>query len=197
MPVKLSRIRNLLIDMDGDDIYNGHWYSQGATAHVAVSALWDGGGDDYYENEVSIGIGGAHGQSTTWFFELAGNDEYHFSGLAGGAGYSNGFAFFIDYSGNDAYNATHSNPNFDNLGRGKLQDANRTDQPVYGIFLDVAGMDTYDAGYASMRTGQDAAGEEIIATPPADGAAWVRVGGIFTGGGGFYDLGYGSGLDAQ
>jgi len=192
----------VLIDMDGDDVYGGHWYSQGATAHAAAAGFWDGGGNDKYENEVSIGIGGAHDRSVTWFLEREGNDIYNASSLSVGTGYNNAFGFFIDYVGNDQYNSTYSTPAIHNLGRGgwpaPLDDpptVYRDDVPSYGIFLDLMGIDIYDAGYQGMLSGEDET--TTVSAPPADDTAWVRTNGVINRGNGFYPLGYGSGLDAQ
>ena len=72
----------LLIDRSGDDVRSGHWYTGGATAHAAAAMLWDADGNDTYDNNVSIGLGGAHDWSLSWFIDRHGNDTYD----AGGAG---------------------------------------------------------------------------------------------------------------
>ncbi|MEP0815461.1 MAG: hypothetical protein HRF49_12480 [bacterium] len=171
----------LLIDMLGNDTRNGHWYTQGATAHVGVGGLFDLYGDDNYANDASVGVGGAHDWSITWFCDIAGDDIYNAAGLGLASGYSNSFAYFLDLSGADSYSAHGANENT-TLGKGNLGDANRPDEPSYGIFLDLFGGDTYDPVYQNMV---ESAGK------PGNGASWIRtVEGTYTNG-------RGSGLDVD
>lgn len=161
----------VLIDLEGNDVHSGHWYTQGATAHAAVGAVYDIFGDDTWDNEVSVGIGGAHDMSVSWFFDIFGDDTYNASGLAVGTGLDNSFGYFLDYFGDDTYNATYSTPEDDNLGIGKLhiptpENPIRPWYPSYGIFVDTHGTDTYDIGYQGM-TGSVGL--------PGDGMQWTRI----------------------
>jgi hypothetical protein len=176
----------ILIDLDGQDTHQGHWYTQGATAHLAVAGFWDGGGDDTYDNEVSVGIGGAHDLSITWFLERGGNDMYFGSGLSLGTGNANAFGYFIDYMGQDEYTPAYTDGTIYTLGRAVLGDSTATDVAGYGFFVDARGADTYDPEYAGM-VGVD--------TPPGDGEEWIRVGEY--GGAGGFEAGRGSGIDGQ
>lgn len=185
----------LLIDQDGDDQRTAVRYAQGATAHVALAGLWDGGGEDYYENQQTVGIGGAHDLSITWFLERGGNDQYSGAGYAFGCSLNNGFAYFVDYSGNDEYRPDYADGTVFTLGRGGWPGGSFTvaDDPTYGIFVDVTGTDIYDPVYAGMLSGL--AVDEVIATPPQNIGQWVRINGNPDAGNGFYAEGYGSGLD--
>lgn len=176
----------ILIDLDGQDDYQGHWYTQGATAHFALSGFWEGAGDDSYDNEVSVGIGGAHDRSITWFLEREGNDMYQGSSLSLGTGNANAFGYFIEYLGHDQYFPTYTDGEHYTLGRAVLGDSTTPDVPGYGIFVDSHGADTYDPVYAGM-IGVD--------TPPADGEQWTRTGDY--GGDGGFEAGLGSGIDGQ
>jgi hypothetical protein len=185
----------ILIDLgQGNDDRRGHWYSNGATAHEGVAGLWDDGGNDYYENEVSIGIGGAHDKSITWFFDRgSGDDEYHGAGLSMGTGFNNAIGIMLDYRGSDTYTPEFANPEHETLGRGGWhQDGIPPDWQwgSIGIFVDAEGSDTYDPGYADML-GLDANGSTV----PGDQTFWTRTGdsGIT----GAYEYGYGTGIDGS
>ncbi|MBN2082048.1 hypothetical protein JW859_07555 [bacterium] len=185
----------VLIDAAGSDYYDGYAYSQGAAVACGLAMLWDVEGDDYHENKALGAFGGANNWATAWMVDRGGNDIYNASSLALGTGYSNGYGLFIEINGNDTYTPLYADATVENLGRAMLDSEQRTDQRCLGLFVDARGADTYSPGYAGMLLGTDAS--TVIDTPPANGAAWTRVGGGWDGGGGYYDLGYGTGLDGQ
>jgi hypothetical protein len=88
----------------GRDRYEGSRYAQAAAAHSALGSFWDEGGDDYY----TVAIGAA--QSLAWdlcvtaFMDEGGDDHYDGgSGLSQGASAHNGFSLFYDGGGRDSY----------------------------------------------------------------------------------------------
>jgi hypothetical protein len=126
--------------------------------------------------------------------ERDGNDSYDAANLDLGAGNANGFGYFIDMAGDDSYTAHDGGGENATLGRGVFGGETRTDQVTYGIFIDVAGTETYDPKYAGMLAGID--NSTVIDPTPADSATWIRSS-LTTHGDGFYELEKGIGIDSQ
>jgi len=132
----------MLIDKKGNDKYNGYQYSQGAGIHLAVGLLQDDEGWDFYQsNGVSQGCG--HDYGFGLLYDKKGNDNYSAYGLSQGAGNANGIGLFIDTEGRDGYlNKEPANCR----GYGNP----RREYGSLGIFLDGSGTDFYsEPGYDS------------------------------------------------
>ena len=131
-----------LIDKKGNDKYNGYQYSQGAGIHLAVGLLQDGEGWDFYQsNGVSQGCG--HDYGFGLLFDQKGNDNYSAYSLSQGAGNANGIGMFIDEEGRDGY--LNKEP-----GNCRGYGNPRREYGSLGIFLDGSGTDFYsEPGYDS------------------------------------------------
>ncbi|MBS1513907.1 MAG: hypothetical protein JSS63_02675 [Bacteroidetes bacterium] len=131
-----------LIDKKGNDKYNGYQYSQGAGIHLAVGLLQDDDGWDFYQsNGVSQGCG--HDYGFGLLHDKKGNDNYSAYSLSQGAGNANGIGMFIDTEGRDGY--LNKEP-----GNCRGYGNPRREYGSLGIFLDGSGTDFYSqAGYDS------------------------------------------------
>lgn len=131
-----------LIDKKGNDKYNGYQYSQGAGIHLAVGLLKDDEGWDFYQsNGVSQGCG--HDYGFGMLFDQKGNDNYSAYSLSQGAGNANGIGMFIDTEGRDGY--LNKEP-----GNCRGYGNPRREYGSLGIFLDGSGTDFYsEPGYDS------------------------------------------------
>lgn len=132
----------MLIDKKGNDKYNGYQYSQGAGIHLAVGLLQDDEGWDFYQsNGVSQGCG--HDYGFGMLFDQKGNDNYSAYSLSQGAGNANGIGMFIDTEGRDGY--LNKEP-----GNCRGYGNPRREYGSLGIFLDGSGTDFYsEPGYDS------------------------------------------------
>lgn len=122
----------VLIDIDGDDLYEsgnwsqgcGYWYgmgflydgngndkyisttwSQACGAHFCIGGLFDDGGDDEFqiwENWAS-GMGFGHDYTISIFYNNGGNDKYKLKDDGLGYAINKSQVFFIDTEGNDIY----------------------------------------------------------------------------------------------
>lgn len=132
----------MLIDKKGNDKYNGYQYSQGAGIHLAIGLLQDDEGWDFYQsNGVSQGCG--HDYGFGMLFDQKGNDNYSAYSLSQGAGNANGIGMFIDEEGRDGY--LNKEP-----GNCRGYGNPRREYGSLGIFLDGSGTDFYsEPGYDS------------------------------------------------
>jgi len=132
----------MLIDKKGNDKYNGYQYSQGAGIHLAVGLLQDDEGWDFYQsNGVSQGCG--HDYGFGMLVDQKGNDNYSAYSLSQGAGNANGIGVFIDEEGRDGY--LNKEP-----GNCRGYGNPRREYGSLGIFLDGSGTDFYsEPGYDS------------------------------------------------
>jgi hypothetical protein len=132
----------MLIDKKGNDKYNGYQYSQGAGIHLAIGLLQDDEGWDFYQsNGVSQGCG--HDYGFGLLYDKKGNDNYSAYSLSQGAGNANGIGMFIDEEGRDGY--LNKEP-----GNCRGYGNPRREYGSLGIFLDGSGTDFYSqAGYDS------------------------------------------------
>ncbi|HRE09566.1 MAG TPA: hypothetical protein PK605_07025 [Ignavibacteria bacterium] len=131
-----------IVDKGGHDKYNGYQYSQGAGIHLAVGLLKDYDGWDFYQsNGVSQGCGHDFGFGMLW--DVKGNDNYSAYSLSQGAGNADGIGILIDESGTDGYlNKYPANTR----GYGNP----RREYGSIGVFLDASGSDYYsNPGYDS------------------------------------------------
>jgi hypothetical protein len=124
-----------ITDRSGHDKYNGYQYSQGAGIHLAVGLLKDYDGWDFYQsNGVSQGCGHDFGYGMLW--DVKGNDNYSAYSLSQGAGNADGIGILIDESGVDGYLNKHPQST---RGYGNQ----RREYGSIGVFLDVSGDDYY------------------------------------------------------
>ncbi len=131
-----------IVDKSGHDKYNGYQYSQGAGIHLAIGLLKDYDGWDFYQsNGVSQGCGHDFGVGMLW--DAKGNDNYSANSLSQGAGNADGIGILIDESGTDGYlNKFPANTR----GYGNP----RREYGSIGVFLDASGTDYYSQpGYDS------------------------------------------------
>ncbi len=100
-----------LTDMgSGKDRYEGSRYAQAAAAHSALGSLWDQGGDDVYTVAVAAAQGLAWDLCAVAFMDEGGDDRYDGgSGLSQGGSAHNGFTIFYDAEGADRYHL-HKKP---------------------------------------------------------------------------------------
>ncbi len=131
-----------IVDKSGHDKYNSYQYGQGAGIHLAVGLLKDYDGWDFYQSDgVSQGCGHDFGFGMLW--DVKGNDNYSAYSLSQGAGNADGIGILIDESGTDGYlNKYPSNTR----GYGNQ----RREYGSIGVFLDASGTDYYSQpGYDS------------------------------------------------
>ncbi|MEN3044461.1 MAG: hypothetical protein ABDH37_04510 [Candidatus Hydrothermales bacterium] len=140
-----------LVDFDGNDEYKGVWYTQGACAHFAIGMLMDLNGDDKYKTEMNMGIGAGHDFSLGYFIDYKGNELYEAPNLSLGSGNANGMGIFIDYEGNDEYKTKGGIT----LGKANIDlgiiPSLRKYIKCIGIFIDVKGKDKYYEKFARNK----------------------------------------------
>ncbi len=131
-----------IVDKGGHDKYNGYQYSQGAGIHLAVGLLKDYDGWDFYQsNGVSQGCGHDFGFGMLW--DVKGNDNYSTYSLSQGAGNADGIGILIDESGTDGYLNKYP-------GSTRGYGNPRREYGSIGVFLDASGTDYYSQpGYDS------------------------------------------------
>ena len=126
----------MLIDKKGKDNYKARRYSQGAGTHWAIGALIDFEGDDRYLSwGVSQGCG--HDRSIGILWDGQGNDRYQAEWLSQGAGNDAGRGLLIDEKGNDIYEAGTDGTQGD--GRFDV----RWDERSIGLLVDGDGEDIF------------------------------------------------------
>jgi hypothetical protein len=126
----------MLIDRKGNDRYKARRYSQGAGVHWAIGALIDYEGNDHYLSwGVSQGCG--HDRSIGMLWDGQGDDAYHSEWLSQGAGNDSGRGLLIDEKGNDTYNAGVDGTQ----GCGKFDQ--RREEGSLGLLVDGDGDDTF------------------------------------------------------
>ncbi|MEN3026957.1 MAG: HEAT repeat domain-containing protein [Chlorobiota bacterium] len=136
-----------LIDLQGNDIYRSRHFSQGA-ALAGLGFLWDGGGADLYAC-------GVHGQGAAAFgigllMDGGGNDLYRCFAQGQGFGFVRGYGALVDRSGNDSYiaqspyvDALRYDQRFLTFTQGAALGYRLLASGGIGILLDSAGNDTY------------------------------------------------------
>ncbi len=126
----------MIIDKRGNDHYKARRYSQGAGTHWAIGTLIDFEGDDHY---VSWGVsqGCGHDRAIGILWDGQGNDHYSAEWLSQGAGNDSGRGFLIDEKGNDIYEAGTDGTQ----GDGKFDV--RRDERSIGLLVDGDGEDIF------------------------------------------------------
>lgn len=148
----------VIIDLGGDDIYEGRCAGAVGTFSTPVSFVIDLGGDDVYRNgEKLVNQGaGLFGAGVLW--DLSGNDSYTAFHLSQGAGLF-GIGVLIDEDGFDTYRAGYFTQGAGNFGSGVVLERGGDDvyhasswaQALggvwgYGLVYDREGDDLYYAG---------------------------------------------------
>lgn len=94
----------ILVDRRGDDRYIGSRYAQAFSAHQALGYLEDHAGNDRYTTRHGVAQSCSWDQTVTVFIDRAGDDLYEGGGFfSQGASAHNGIALFLDYGGDDRY----------------------------------------------------------------------------------------------
>ena len=134
----------MLIDQKGNDRYKARRYSQGAGTHWAIGVLIDYEGNDHYRSwGVSQGCG--HDRSIGILWDGQGDDHYYAEWLSQGAGNDSGRGLLIDEKGNDIYEAGGDGTQ----GCGKF-DARR-DEGSIGLLVDGDGEDIFSGQEGDKR----------------------------------------------
>jgi hypothetical protein len=160
----------ILADAAGNDAYDGKWYVQGSAAHFALCLFLEDGGDDRYNQVIvpaatSIGVG--HDFSVGIHVDGGGRDVYRAPGLSLGAGNANGVGMLINVGGDDEYHAA-GEPTLGvaNLSGEIPAGSARETRPTFGLFLDVGGVDVYDAPGSTVVRGDGAQWTNNRRAPP-------------------------------
>ncbi len=150
----------ILIDYEGDDIYEAHYHAQGA-ATWGVGLLWDKGGNDSFSSRIFSQGAAAFGIAN--LISLSGDNTYYSFYMSQGFGYTLGYGLLMDIEGNDRYIAEpydlmtpgvlgHNDEVNYSLSqgcgfgrRGDLYDGHSMGGGM-GILIDLAGDDYYSAG---------------------------------------------------
>jgi hypothetical protein len=141
----------LLHDEAGNDLYYGNRYAQGFAAHQAFGMLVDVSGDDIYWSMAAAGQAGAWDQSVAMLIEGGGNDVYRAASLSQGTAAQQSRASLHDVAGDDIYWASSD------VAQGAAGDNSYhflEDDPIYslGVLLDATGTDRYSTGLADGET---------------------------------------------
>jgi len=150
---------DVLVDLEGNDIYQGTSWSQGAGC-LGVGILADYSGDDIYtshwasQGAAFLGIG--------LLYDHSGSDHYISDVYSQGFGYAKGFGMLLDRAGNDSYRAGWKYPDDRWPNRAHLSMSQGfgygmrpwstgvgTDGGI-GLLSDKQGDDVYDADYFSQ-----------------------------------------------
>jgi len=125
----------LICDTDGNDQYVSYQYAQGTGVHLSLGILVDERGDDFYRGKgLMQGVG--HDYACGILLDRRGNDIYQADDLSQAAGSANGFGILMDGRGDDTY---YVRKDTNTHGYGNP----RRDFGSIGLFLDLAGEDTY------------------------------------------------------
>lgn len=148
---------SLLIDVNGDDVYDAEDVSQGS-ALGGVGILIDHEGHDRYR-----GLRRTQGQAVGGLgilLDRSGNDRYHAALLAQGVGGPLGFGLLDDLEGRDHYyaggkynNPYDDTPGYDGWSQGVGAGPRGVANGGLGVLLDGAGDDLYECDYFSHGGG--------------------------------------------
>ena len=134
-----------LHDGNGEDTYDVRWHGQGSAVHNAVAGFFDDGpGSDRLNTLVPperFHLGAARDGGVSIAVLGGGHDLVHLGEIGGGAAVSSGFAVAMSLGGDDVWvleqdtNLGFSAPELYGLGSSQ--------EPTVGLFVDMAGWDTY------------------------------------------------------
>jgi len=144
----------LLIDHDGHDNYEGSMYAQGTAYFYGLGMLIDRAGNDRYR-ATWYGQGAAPHFAAGILVDAAGDDVYEGMHQVQGNGRDFSVGVFVDLIGDDRYFAEDRVQ-----GCGDLADG-------YGIFIDAAGNDVYEATRKTATTSTRPRGRPRAASRPS------------------------------
>lgn len=129
-----------LWDLAGDDIYSAQRYAQGSSTQFGFGSLEDLGGDDVYTLNGGQGMGFGQDFGLGLLLDAKGADKHTVGPEALGFGSLNGVGWFADLDGDDLYEAKGRA-----LGEVNESPSASLREPflTLGVFLDLAGRDTY------------------------------------------------------
>ena len=171
----------MLVDLEGNDVYEGMDYSMG-TGMLGAGLLYEFKGDDKYKAMYMCQGAASFGTGTIADFE--GNDVYECYGYGQGYGYTKGFGIMYDKSGDDNYiandtdiispsaqNPKHNTSMAQGVGNGRRADYldGKSMSGGCGILVDDQGNDIYSCGVFGQGTAywygvgilNDKAGDDI------------------------------------
>ncbi len=148
----------VIVDLGGNDIYEGRAAGALGTLGSPVSFVLDLSGDDVYRNSGKLVNQGAALFGAALLWDVEGNDSYNAFHISQGAGLY-GAGMLIDEKGEDSYNAGYFTQAAGNFGTGVLIERGGNDtyrawdwaQALggpwgYGLLEDKSGNDLYYAG---------------------------------------------------
>ncbi len=175
----------ILEDRAGNDSYRNGKYSSGAAAHFAIGVHVDLAGDDLYniDNDTAKNQyqGHARDGSLGIFVDGDGNDSYGLRTHCAGSGDLGAIGVFWDRRGDDQYHYTADQVGTDPwaqtppLGSTTQYEPFRSfrdELPVYGIFLDTGGADSYETRRPATPAGEGAGTGAPEVAGAANGAVW-------------------------
>ena len=136
----------MLLDDGGNDRFESAWYAMGAGVHYAAGVfLKRGVGSDVYHSTHEMALGSGNDLSVGVFVDEGGDDEYTAGQLSLGVAHANSTAIFVDGAGNDRYTVMSATCRA--LGAAYLHEwgTPRESLPNLGLFMDLAGVDSYPA----------------------------------------------------
>jgi len=146
-----------LVDLQGDDLYQGENYSFGA-GFFGVGCLLDKEGNDRYVSRMFSQGAGAIGLGL--LCDLSGNDVYQTALYSQGFGFVGGGGFLLDYRGNDAFGGGGLIPDpreksgaFQTLSQGFGLGWRPFASGGLGILYNGEGHDSYEGSYFSQGSG--------------------------------------------
>ncbi len=134
-------------EIAGDDVYEGLYYVQGASAHAALSFFHDKSGNDRYNPTFPTApsaIGMGQDFSAAIHLDEGGDDIYRSRGTALGTGYSNGIGILVNVGGTDVFEGGGALI----LGAASVEEVLRwrAQLPTIGVFVKAGGSATYKGG---------------------------------------------------
>lgn len=139
-----------LWDDTGADRYQGSWYTMGSGSLFGVGYLEDQAGDDRMTATGPASLGVGVDFAVGFLLNGSGKDVYQGGNLCLGAGSENGIGLMVDIDGDDEYRAG-------GVALGSASEASkgslRERALGLGLFMDLAGVDTYPASSPWMRNG--------------------------------------------
>ena len=150
-----------LVDRAGNDRYLGSRYAQAFAAHQALGFLEDHAGNDVYRVSREVGQSCSWDQAITALIDRSGNDVYSAGDFAVGASAHNGIAIFVDAAGRDTYER--------NPGRARAAPNDYHGGTCLSLILDLGGDQDSYAGRTEANNTVHKAGEHgLFADVPGD-----------------------------
>jgi hypothetical protein len=133
----------ILADVDGNDKYTSHIYSQGCGVHGGFGLMLEYDGNDVHT--LPDKSRNQLGMGCDWgmgiFIDNGGNDKYDVRANAAGCSLGNSIGIFQESKGNDSYQM-HCGPKAQSVGAGK-EYMNGGGSSHWGIFMELDGRDKY------------------------------------------------------